>query len=230
VYAAGLHRQQPHLYESTDEFVVVGKAHGERLHELGLPRARTSTLPNFLPAGAISAESSADQGRHALVSGRLVEEKGFDTAIAACLATGVPLIVAGEGPDKGRLEQLAAGGDVRFTGRLDRGTLADVRREAAVVLAPSRSEEACPYSVLDAYAAGVPALLSDRGGLPELALDSSAIPATDTHAWAERLHELWRDPQARRERGQQVLERAREQFGEERYHERLLRVYAGTRG
>jgi len=230
VYAAGLHRQQPHLYESTDEFIVVSEAHGARLQELGLPRTGTSTLPNFVPAGGIWAESHADQGRYALVSGRLVEEKGFDTAIAVCLAAEVPLVVAGEGPDQARLEQLAGGGDVRFTGRLDRGALAEARRGAAVVLAPSRSEEACPYSVLDAYAAGVPALLSDRGGLPELAFDGPAIPATDTEAWAERLRELWRDPQARRERGQQVLERAREQFGEERYHERLLRVYAGTRG
>src|SRR5205807_1582861 len=93
VYAAGLHRQQPRLYEHTDRFVTVAEAHAARLHELGLPADRTVTLPNFVPAASFAPRSRAHEGRYALLTGRLVEEKGFDTAIRAARAAGAPLVV-----------------------------------------------------------------------------------------------------------------------------------------
>ena len=226
VYAAGLHRQQPHLFDKVERFVVVSEAHGNRLVELGLPADKATTLRNFVPAQRFVAESRAGEGRYALVAGRLVEEKGFDVAVRAAVSAGVPLVVAGQGPDGPRLEQLAGGGDVRFTGLLTPERLAEVRREAGVVLAPSRCEEACPYSVLDASAAGVPVLASDRGGLPELVSpDGVVLGAEDQRAWTEALGQLWGDPPERARLGAVALERARERLGEERYYRGLMEVY-----
>ncbi|HEY1591489.1 MAG TPA: glycosyltransferase family 4 protein [Solirubrobacteraceae bacterium] len=223
VYATGLRLQQPHLFAQAERFVAVSRAHGARLVELGLPAEKTATLPNFVPDERFAAASSAGEGSYALVSGRLVEEKGFDTAVRAAVAAGVPLVVAGEGPDRLRLESLAAGGDVRFMGLLSPERLAEVRTRAAVVLAPSRCEEACPYSVLDAFASGVPVLASDRGGLPELV--GSALPPEDLAAWTERLASLWADPVERERLGAAALDSARERFGEERYYRGLMAVY-----
>jgi len=224
-YAVGLHRQQPRLFEHTDRFVAVSQATSSRLIELGLPVARTSVLANFVPAASFAHATSAGEGGYALVSGRLVEEKGFDTAIAAARAAAVPLVVAGDGPDAGRLRRLAAGGDVRFTGRLDPGALAELRAGAAVVLVPSRWEEPCPYAALDALAAGVPVLASDRGGLPELVGAGSVLAAAHPELWAPALDRIWRHPEARRERGEQALRRARERFSEDRYYRALMEVY-----
>jgi glycosyltransferase involved in cell wall biosynthesis len=228
VYAAGLHRQQPHLLEESDRLVVVSEAHGARLIELGLPGEKTVTLPNFVPADRFATTSRAGEGEYALVAGRLVEEKGFDTAVRAAVTAGIPLIVAGEGPDQPRLRELAAGGDVRFTGLLSPERLAEVRSRAGVVLAPSRCEEACPYSVLDAYAAGVPVLASDRGGLPELVGDGAVLPAEDAGAWTDALRRLWSGPGERARFGASALERARDQLGEERYYRGLMDVYGST--
>jgi glycosyltransferase involved in cell wall biosynthesis len=226
VYAAGLSLQQARFYEHADRFVVVSDATATRLRALGLPGGASVTLPNFVLSDQLARSSAANRGEYALVSGRLVEEKGVDTAIAAAGAAGVPLVVAGEGPDEARLRGLAStGGGVRFTGRLEPDALADVRAGAAVVLAPSRWEEPCPYAVLDAFAAGVPVLASDRGGLPELVGPGRALPADDVDAWTRALGELWRDPGLRLRRGLDVLARVRERFGEERYYEELMRVY-----
>ncbi len=227
VYAAGLRLQQPHLFAEAERFVAVSRAHGARLVELGLPAAKTATLPNFVPDERFAAASAAGAGAYALVSGRLVEEKGFDTAVRAAVAAGVPLVVAGEGPDRPRLESLAAGGDVRFMGLLSPERLAEVRGRAGVVLAPSRCEEACPYSVLDAFASGVPVLASDRGGLPELV--GSALPPEDIGAWSERLSQLWGDAAERERLGAAALDSARERFGEERYYAGLMDVYGYRR-
>jgi len=225
VYAAGLSLQQPRLLAHADAFVAVSRFTAGKLIELGLPAQRTSALTNFVPAANFAATSSAAQGRYAFVSGRLVEEKGFDTAIAASRAAALPLVIAGEGPDETRLRSLAAGADVRFTGRLAPRALAEVRARAAVVLVPSRCDEACPYSALDALAAGVPVLGSDRGALSELLGDGAVLAAADPDAWGRRLAGLWRDPATREARGAEVLRQARKALSEDRFYERLMAIY-----
>jgi glycosyltransferase involved in cell wall biosynthesis len=226
VYGAGLARQQPRLLANADRVVVLSAAQHERLRALGLPGEPPAALiPNFLPERHFAAASGAQAGRHALVAGRLVAEKGFDTAIVACRQAGVPLVVAGTGPDEARLRDLAAGADVRFTGWLEPDALADLRAHAGVLLAPSRWEEPCPYTVLEAIAAGVPVLAADRGGLPEVVGAGQALPAEDAGAWADRLARLWRDPAERGRLGSDALADARVRFGEERFYDALMDVY-----
>ena len=226
IYAAGLYRQQPQLFRHSDRLVALSQQQAGRMAELGVPAAMMSVLPNFVPGADIAARSAAALGRYALVAGRLVEEKGYDTAIEAARAAGVPLIVAGAGPDEPRLRALAADGEVRFTGLLSASAVAEVRREAAVVLAPSRWEEPCPYAVLEAFAAGVPVLASDRGGLPELVGADAALHPEDTGAWTAALRELWENPDRREAMGTDGLRQARERFGEDRYYEELMRIYS----
>jgi glycosyltransferase involved in cell wall biosynthesis len=230
VYAMALNRQQPPLFAAADVVAVLGEAHGARLRSLGLPSDGVVTLPNFVPDGGWAAASRAEAGSYALVSGRLVPEKGFDTAVLAAARAGVPLVVAGVGPDLERLRRLAGDADVRFAGWLPGEELARVRAGAAVVLVPSRSEEACPYSVLDSLAAGVPVLGSDLGGLPEMIGPEAVLPVSDVDAWAGALAALWGDPGLRRSRGSDALVAARERFGEGPYLERLLTAYGCVPG
>jgi glycosyltransferase involved in cell wall biosynthesis len=82
--------------------------------------------------------------------------------------------------------------------------------------------------VLDALAAGVPVLGSDRGGLPELVGPGATLPADDIDAWRRALDAEWQDPQGRRSRGEAALLSARVQYGAERHLERLLAVYRNT--
>jgi glycosyltransferase involved in cell wall biosynthesis len=227
VYAAGLARQQPALFEHADRFITVSEASARRLFELGLPREHVSTLINFLPAESFVGHSGAGAGRYALASGRLVEEKGMDTAITAARAAGVPLVIAGAGPDRGRLEALGAGAEVRFTGQVTPEVLADLRAGAGVVLVPSRSEEACPYAAIEGMASGLPVLGSQLGGLPELLGAGSVLPPADVVRWSDALAALWRDAPERQRRGEENLAVARVRFAEDRYHDALLRVYTG---
>ncbi|MEO9118825.1 MAG: glycosyltransferase family 4 protein, partial [Solirubrobacteraceae bacterium] len=227
-YAAGLAIQQPRLFSESDAFVCVSHASASRLAELGLPAQRAHTLRNFARATALADRSRAGDGDYALVSGRLVPEKGFDTAIAAARGADVPLVVAGDGPDRARLQQLAAGAEVTFTGHLDPVALTQLRRGAGLVLVPSRSEDSFPYAALDALADGVPLLATTYGGLPELAGPDSVLSPHDPAAWTARVSELWSDPGLRAQLGAQALERARTRFGEDAYHDGLMRVYAAA--
>lgn len=228
VYGAGIARQQPHLVAQADAVVAVSAAQLALLRGLGVALPQAVVLPNAVER--IATESAAGDGRYALVAGRLVEEKGFETAVRAAVAAGVPLRVAGTGPAEAQLRALAAGGDVRFLGQLTQEELARERRGAAVMLAPSRSDDSCPMSVVEALADGLPVLGSDRGGLPELVGADAALPARDDGAWAVALTALWGDPALRAERGAAALARARAEHAPEVYYERLMRVYAGARG
>jgi glycosyltransferase involved in cell wall biosynthesis len=224
VYGFGLHRQLPRLLEHVDAFVTLSQASKTRLAQLGLPARKAAVLPNFVPTTALASDSRADSGRFALAAGRLAPEKGFEMAIAAARGAGVELVIAGTGPDEGRLRSLADNG-VKFVGHLSADQLSELRSRAAVAVIPSRCEEHCPYAGLEALASGLPVLASDRGGLPELVGDDATVDADDLAAWTTALRTLWRDPELRLSRGRDALARARDQFGESRHYAGLLSVY-----
>jgi glycosyltransferase involved in cell wall biosynthesis len=230
VYAAGLALQHPHLLAEADRLVAPSHSHRELLGLHGVPAERVSVLMNFVAEAEWAQASRADAGEYALFAGRLVEEKGADMAIAAARAAGVPLVVAGSGPDEGRLRGLAKGADVRFLGWLDSEGLAGVRERAALLLAPSRWEEVSGFTVLDALASGLPVLASDLGALPELVQPAwgRVLPARDVPAWTAAVTELWGDPEGRRSSGEAALKEARERFGEERAYGALMEIYGGA--
>ena len=90
-----------------------------------------------------------------LAAGRLTPEKGFADAIDAARAAGLPLVIAGDGPQAAELRARADGADVRFTGRARRPPSSRaLRREAGAAVVPSRYAEILPLAALEAMAAG----------------------------------------------------------------------------
>jgi len=206
-YAAGLALWQRRLIASTDAFVVPSAFALGRLRELGAPlggRARVIGSVQREPA----ERSAAAAGRFALAAGRLTPEKGFADAIEAARTTGLPLVVAGDGPQAAELRALAAGADVRFAGQLPAAELGALRREAAVAVVPSRYAEILPLAALEAMAAGLPVVATDAGGLAELVPAEGRCPPGDPAALAARLQALWGDADA----GERALAVVRERY------------------
>jgi glycosyltransferase involved in cell wall biosynthesis len=227
VYAAALARHQPAVLEAVDSFVVPSRYAAGQVAELGLPAERVEVVPHYLPESAFAHHSRADEGLHALVAARLSPEKGIDTAIEASARAAVPLHVAGEGPLRDELEQLAArlGAPVRFLGRLDRDALTRELAAAAMLLLPSRYHEFAGYAALEAMAAGVPVLVTTLGAPPELAGPERSIPPNDPELLATRMAALWDEPDLRGRDGDAVLARANDGHGEQGYLRSLLAVY-----
>ena len=204
-YGAALAAWQRRVAECVDAFVVPSEFALGRLRELGAPlgdRARVipSVQRNF------AAHSAAGDGQYALVAGRLTPEKGFADAIAACARAGVPLVVAGDGP---QLEELRAlGGDVRFTGHVSVSELAALRNDAALAIVPSRYQEILPLAALEAMAAGLPVVAAAAGGLAETVPREGRYSPGDVDALAERVRALSGDAAA----GERALALARERY------------------
>jgi glycosyltransferase involved in cell wall biosynthesis len=231
VYTAALSLHQPLVLESVDRFVAPSRYAAGQLALLGLPADRIEVLPHYLPTESLAAESGADRGEYALVAARLSQEKGIDVAIQAAAESGVPLRVAGEGPEEDGLRELAArlGAPVEFVGRVPRAAIAALLAEAAMVLLPSRYHEFAPYSALEAMAAGVPVLASALGGLPEILGPERCLPPGDPWGLAARMRRLHRDAGLRRSEGEALLARVREGHSQERFTERLIGLYDALR-
>jgi glycosyltransferase involved in cell wall biosynthesis len=102
-----------------------------------------------------------------LIVSALVPYKRIDLAIEACRLAGVPLTIVGGGPERARLERIAAdaGGDVTFLGRLSDEDVRDRYNQAALVLMPG--EEDFGIAPLEAQACGRPVVALGRGGALE---------------------------------------------------------------
>jgi glycosyltransferase involved in cell wall biosynthesis len=144
-----------------------------------------------------------------LVVARLTAWKGVDTVIAALGAlleagqSTVRLVVVGDGPDRARLERLAAAlptGAVRFTGEIAKP---EVGRwmAAADGLALCSGYEGLSHVLLEAMAAGLPVVASDVGGNRALIHDGHdglLVPFRDVPATQRALSEALSDgPRAR---------------------------------
>jgi glycosyltransferase involved in cell wall biosynthesis len=220
VYGASLALWQRRLAASVDAFVVPSDFALRRLEELGAPLGdRARVIPSV--QRSFASGSAAASGRFALVAGRLTPEKGFVDAIAACATAGVPLVVAGDGPQGEELRAL--GGDVRFVGRVGAGELARLRSEAALAIVPSRYEEILPLAALEAMAAGLPVVASSAGGLAETVPEEGLYPPSDVAAAAERVAALYGDAAA----GERALARAQARFAPAVVASQLRDLYDG---
>jgi glycosyltransferase involved in cell wall biosynthesis len=228
VYAAALARWQRRMVDAADAFVVPSAATAERLERLGarLPGHRVHVVGHVVRGFAERSRAAA--GRHALVVARLAPEKGVDLAVDACALAGVPLVVAGDGPLRAALEARAraAGGHVRFAGRVPDAELAELRAGAAVALVPSRSAETFGLAAAEAMAAGVPVVAAATGALPELAGPGAVVAPGDARALAAALTRRWGDERA----GDEGLRRVREVAAPAAVAARLEAAYDGGRG
>lgn len=211
-YGAALALWQRRLIEQADALIVPSEFARERLRALGAPLPWEHVHILAPPVRALAEQPTRQaleveppSARYALVVSRLAPEKGVDVAIAACRLAGIPLVVAGDGPELLALRELAGDGDVRFAGRVEAAELARLRTGASIALVPSRSAETFAMAAAEAMACGVPVAASRIGALPELLDESSLALPGDAHALAEAIARVLTDPVA----GQRGLERVR---------------------
>ena len=74
--------------------------------------------------------------------------------------------------------------------------LAELRREAAVAVVPSRYAEILPLAALEAMAAGLPVVASRSGGLEELVPEEGLFRRATSMRWRGRSQRLWGDAAA----------------------------------
>jgi glycosyltransferase involved in cell wall biosynthesis len=166
----------------------------------GFPKERVRFIPNF---PVIQDAPAIDRARFdtpngvplALALGRLHKAKALDVLLkAVARVPGLWLWIAGEGPDRDELVQLAAGlgiaNRVRFLGwRTDRSALL---RAADLCVFPSRYEPNGTV-VVEAWAHGAPLVTAASAGPAWIARDREdalIAPVDDVEGLAERIRAI----------------------------------------
>jgi glycosyltransferase involved in cell wall biosynthesis len=200
------------------------------------------TIPNGVPAPEpVPAERRSQlRAEFGLAEGTLLaatvaifrEGKGHDDLLdAAGLLEGVPVrfVLAGSGPEESRLrarvEAAGLAGRVVFAGF--REDVAGLLAAADLVVHPSHAD-ALPTALIHALAAGVPAVATRVGGIPEIVGDDAGVlvPPADPAALAAAVRALAGDPQRRREMGEAARARFAERFEGTAWARRLAALYA----
>ncbi len=153
-YAAGLALHQRRLVANADAIVVPSAFALARLLELGAPLGGKARVLGSVQR-TFAERSTAADGEFVLAAGRLTPEKGFADVIAAAARAGLPLVIAGDGPQRAELEALRAR-TCASSGQIAPEELAALRARAAVAVVPSRYAEILPLAALEAMAAGLP--------------------------------------------------------------------------
>lgn len=103
-----------------------------------------------------------------LFAGRLVPYKRADVAISAARRAGARLVVAGSGPELGRLRRLA-GDEVTFIVSPPREVLRELYRRCRAFLNPG--VEDFGMTMAEAQACGAPVIALGRGGARDIVID-----------------------------------------------------------
>jgi glycosyltransferase involved in cell wall biosynthesis len=230
---AKLHALMDTYAKNVDRFVVPSRFFKDKLTSWGIASEQLHYLPNFVDVSRY--QPCAAPGRGFLYFGRLAPEKGVATLIRAAHAAGVPLRIAGTGPEAENLQHLAhqLGASVDFVGYATGDTLHELVRQARAVVLPSEWYENAPMSILEAYALGVPVIGADIGGIPELIREGetgTCFRSGSSEALADRLLRFDRLPDADvRAMGQAAGALVRREFSSTLYGARLLELYRELR-
>jgi glycosyltransferase involved in cell wall biosynthesis len=203
--------------------------------------AKVVTVPNGVPAPpavpearrtALRAEFGVPEGHLLAATVALFRVgKGHDDlldAVALLNGAGVHFLLVGSGPEEARLRER-----VRSEGLTDEVVFAGFRDDVAEVLAacdlvvhPSRAD-ALPTALIHSLAAGVPAVATSVGGIPEIVGEAAGrlVPPGEPKALAAAIEELAGDPGLRRAMGAAARERFSARFDGEAWARRLRGLY-----
>lgn len=199
---------------------VICVAEAERAMARSLPiRAdRISVIPNGI-ADVAPRANPADAVRRVVTVMRLAPPKRPDVLIEAFAAAQLPdceLVIAGDGPQRAAMEQLArqlAPGRVRFAGNISNipALLAD-----AQAFALASDHEGFPISILEAMRAGLPVVATNLPGIREQLNGGQCgvlVDGNAPQAFATALEHLALDANQRIAQGQAARARWEAEYG-----------------
>ena len=167
---AYVHRWLGTYQKCVDQFIAPSQFVKEKLVQHGFAESKIAVIPHFqrLPEQVTPPPHDGP----VLCFGRLSPEKGVASLLWAMQRIpNVPLQIAGDGPQRRELENLAAGlklTNVQFLGQLSGRELDRVIAASRFTVMPSLAYETFGKSILESFAWGRAVIASDLGSRREL--------------------------------------------------------------
>ena len=223
-----------------DRYIAVSEEMARKLSATRLfPKRKIEIIRNSVDLRRFSTERGdglrkdlgIDSNRPIVLTlARLDPQKGlYELLDAAVRVPSAIFVVAGEGPERERLENrarsLGISGRVHFLGH--REDVPELLAASDVFVLPSLFE-GLPLSVLEAMAAGKPVIATAIGGTREAVRDGETgllVPPHDAAALADAIRSVSSDPPLAARLGAAGQERARREFSAERMVRQVEQLY-----
>lgn len=162
------HRMRGTWRRMVDAYVALSQASRGKLIQIGLPAEKLSVKPNLVLPEPVMGSGGGD---HAIFVGRLSAEKGVDVLLAAWDRLVQPhrLKVVGDGP---LMDSARAASDrnpmIEVLGSRPREEVFRLMATARFLVLPSVVYENFPLTVAEAFATGLPVVVSGHGAMREM--------------------------------------------------------------
>lgn len=220
------------VYNKKISYIITpSEFYKEKLIEDGENEKNVEAIHNFIHLEDYNLETS-DKG-YGLYIGRLSKEKGILNLVEAfSRLQGEKLYIAGDGPEKEKIEKIIENRDlqdnIKLLGYLKQDDVKKYIKNARFIVVPSIWYENCPYSILETQAIGKPVIGADVGGIPELVKDkeNGLIYKYDSIDELETKMKLLFENQELAERyGKKAKEYAEKFYSTETYYDKIIKIY-----
>jgi len=227
---AYLHKWLRTYERCVDTFLAPSEFVRSKLIAGGLPAQRIAVLPHFqaLPS---DEQLTADEG-YVLYFGRLSPEKGaYELLRAMARLPHIPLVIAGDGPERPRLESLTRElnlNQVLFAGIVHGEKLERLIAGCTFSVFPSHAYETLGKSILESYAWGRPVIASDLGSRRELVehgVTGILYAGGDREELAHSMGFLYSRPDLIEKMGAAARRRVKANHDPDQHLEKLLELY-----
>ncbi len=140
----------------------------------GVPAEKYTTKPNFVTTRRKLTDPANGPSRMDcfLFIGRLTEEKGITALLEAFTGTSFRLQIVGEGPLRNKVKEVTRQSpNITYLGALERTAIDPLLASCTALIFPSIWYEGMPMTLLEAFAAGTPAIASDLGAMQSMVQD-----------------------------------------------------------
>jgi glycosyltransferase involved in cell wall biosynthesis len=166
-----LHRWLGTWRDKVDAYIVLTEFARAKFAAAGLPGEKIFVKPNFVDPDPRPGLVAGRRG--ALFVGRLSEEKGISTLLAAWRTLDIPLTIVGDGPLEARVRRVArdSEGVIEYVGRQPHDDVLRRLGQVEFLVFPSEWYEGMPLSVIEAFARATPVVASELGAMAEVISD-----------------------------------------------------------
>ncbi len=225
-----VHRRLGTWNRMVDTYIAVSEFARQKFISAGLPPEKVCVKPNFVHPDPGPGE---EKDEYALFVGRLSEEKGLKTLLAAWqqLPRPIPLVIVGDGPMRAELEAEAAAcgiSAVQFRGRLERAQTASMTKRARFLILPSECYENFPLIIVEAFACGTPVLCSRLGAMQEITEEGRTglqFTPADPCDLAAKVEWAWAHPKRMDEMGKAARLEYETKYTAEKNYQYLMEIY-----
>lgn len=235
------------MARTADHYVAISKDKQDDMVARGIPREKTSLIPNFIDVARVEGRVAAvdvaqmrrglqipDNAVVLMMAGRVVDSKRFDVFVKIAAETArrlspraVHALVVGDGPELERVRRLARddAATIHFL-----GFQSDIVPSLAIsdaVVFPSQHPEVLPMFLIEASAAGKAIVCSDVPGNREIVTDreTGRVVHGDVNAYAGAVTELVADTALAQRLGAAAHANVRERFDQKHVAQETIALY-----